>query len=131
MSLDDLLGLLFLLFFVLIPALQGLLRRPPTPQDLPLPEAPEAPPQAPVRPRPKAQRPPKPPPAKEPPKREPRLEAPPQAAFSGLESRLMSSGLEEEAAKPKRKKPKLVRTEGNEILKGVIWHEILKKPRGW
>ncbi|KIX84512.1 hypothetical protein [Thermus filiformis] len=92
MSLDDLLGLLFLLFFVLIP--------------------------------------PKPPPAKEPPKREARLEAPPQAAFSGLESRLMSSGPQEET-KPKGKKPKLVRTEGNEILKGVIWHEILKKPRGW
>ncbi|RTI15281.1 hypothetical protein CSW24_04295, partial [Thermus scotoductus] len=43
MSLDDLLGLLFLLFFIVIPALQGLSRRgqpppipPGFPEDLPL-----------------------------------------------------------------------------------------------
>ena len=36
MSLDDLLGLLFVLFFIVLPALQGLFRRSPPP-DLPFP----------------------------------------------------------------------------------------------
>ena len=54
MSLDDLLGLLFVLFFIVLPALQGLFRRNPPP-DLPFPvegelEAPPPPPPLPRRP---------------------------------------------------------------------------------
>lgn len=117
MSLDDFLGLLFLLLFVILPALQGLRRGPRPPLDLPdlsreegIPP-PKAEPKAPARPRPKPQE---------------KAKAPQEG-----QGRFSQPSPLEEAAKPQRRKPKPVRTEGNEILKGVIWSEILKKPRGW
>lgn len=124
MSLGDLLGLLFLLLFVILPALQGLRRGSRPPLDLPDPSRrgrveeislPKAKPKASPQPRPKPQE---------------KAKAPQEERFS-QPSHLGQQGHLEEAAKPQRRKPKLVRTEGNEVLKGVIWNEILKKPRGW
>ncbi|WP_022798802.1 hypothetical protein [Thermus islandicus] len=126
MSLDDLLGLLFLLFFVILPALQGLSRRgrPPTlPEDLPLPE-PFPKPKS--RPRPK----PKPLPSPEPKRAEApsRPTLPPPSERRVLEARPQEPQ-EEPPPKPARKK--LLRTDRESILKGVIWHEILKRPKGF
>ncbi|MFN3180168.1 MAG: hypothetical protein ACK41R_08510 [Thermus sp.] len=134
MSLDDLLGLLFLLFFIVIPALQGLSRRgqpPPTPpgfpEELPVPE-PLPRPKPKARPKPKV-----PPPSSLPPPRKPEaesLERPSSLERQPLEVRFReASPPEEEGKKPPRKK--LLTTDGESILKGVIWHEILKKPKGW
>ncbi|MFD3004872.1 MULTISPECIES: hypothetical protein [Thermus] len=132
MSLDDLLGLLFLLFFIVIPALQGLSRRgqpPPTPpgfpEDLPLPEP---------LPRPKPKARPKPKPRPTPPPSQPTeaasLERYPSPERTPLEVsfRATPSPEEEPQRAPKRK---LLATDGESILKGVIWHEILKRPKGW
>ncbi|WP_038056485.1 hypothetical protein [Thermus amyloliquefaciens] len=131
MSLDDLLGLLFLLFFIVIPALQGLSRRgqplppPGFPEDLPGPEAQP-------RPRPKAR--PKPKPRPTPPPSKPAeaasLERYPSPERTPLEVSFRATPSPEEAPK-KAPKRKLVATDGESILKGVIWHEILKKPKGW
>ncbi|AFV76439.1 hypothetical protein ACLWNE_07250 [Thermus oshimai] len=128
MSLDDLLGLLFLLFFIVLPALQGLSRKAPPPGfplDLPEPEPlPPAP-----KPRPKKR--PKPP---EPPKRP--LEATPEPLRS-LEAaprealKVTFREAQEEVETPRKKRPRLLSMEKNEILKGMVWHEILKPPKGW
>lgn len=142
MSLDDLLGLLFLLFFIVIPALQGLLRRgqppipPGFPEDLPLPE-----PEPPPRPKPKAKPKPKPRPSlpPTPPPAPPRgregesLERGPSLERTPLEVRFREESREarDEERAQKRPRKRLVGTDGESILKGVIWHEILKKPRGW
>ncbi len=133
MSLDDLLGLLFLLFFIVIPALQGLSRRgqpPPTPpgfpEDLPQPEPlPRSKPKA--RPKPKPR--PTPPPASLPTEAA-SLERYPSPERTPLEVSFRETHSPEE---PRKKAPKkrLVATDGESILKGVIWHEILKKPKGW
>jgi hypothetical protein len=37
----------------------------------------------------------------------------------------------EETPTPKRRAKRLVSTDPESLLKGVIWHEILKKPKGW
>lgn len=135
MSLDDLLGLLFLLFFIVIPALQGLSRRgqPPTPpvfpEELPLPE-PEPRPKARPKPRPR----PTPPPPAPAPLREGKgegasLERSPSPERTPLEVRFREAAPEEALQKAPRKK--LIATDRENLLKGVIWHEILKKPRGW
>ncbi|GAA6754733.1 hypothetical protein QT17_02870 [Thermus sp. 2.9] len=129
MSLDDLLGLLFLLFFVVIPALQGLRRAPATPpsfpEDLPLPEPlprPKARPKP--KPKPKPALPPSPPPSRE----GQSLERAPSPERERLEARFREEV--GEAAKAKPAKKRLLTTDRESLLKGVIWHEILKKPKG-
>jgi len=37
----------------------------------------------------------------------------------------------EETPAPKRRAKRLVSTDPESLLKGVVWHEILKKPKGW
>jgi len=127
MSLSDLLGLLFLLFFVILPALQGLSRRP-TPPVFPEEPFPEPPP----KPKPKAKPRPKPPPPPPPEPRRPEGES--LERLSSLERTPLEVRFREEALEeiPKAKKrPRLVTTDPTGLLKGVIWHEILKKPKGW
>ncbi|GGM94839.1 hypothetical protein GCM10007092_05260 [Thermus composti] len=128
MSLDDLLGLLFLLFFIVLPALQGLRRPPATPpgfpEDLPMPE-PAPKPRAKPRPKPKPQ--PVLPPTS-PPKEGESLERPVAPERKPLEVRFREEK-EEGAPKPKRKR--LLTTDRESLLKGVIWHEILKRPKGF
>jgi hypothetical protein len=126
MSLGDLLGLLFLLFFVILPALQGLRRAPPTPPVFPEEPFPEPRP----APKPKAKPRPKPPPALEPkgPEGE-SLERLPPPEKTPLEVRFREEV--EETPTPKRRAKRLVSTDPESLLKGVIWHEILKKPKGW
>lgn len=133
MSLDDLLGLLFLLFFIVIPALQGLSRRgqpppipPGFPEDLPGPE-PLPRPKPKARPKPKPR--PAPPPASAP-SEAASLERYPSPERTPLEVSFRETPSPEEAPKRAPQK-KLVTTDGESILKGVIWHEILKKPKGW
>jgi len=128
MSLSDLLGLLFLLFFVILPALQGLRRAPPTPPVFPEEPFPE--PRPAPKPKPKAKPRPKPPPALEP--RRPEGESlerllPPER--TPLEVRFREEV--EETPTPKKRAKGLVSTDPESLLKGVIWHEILKKPKGW
>jgi hypothetical protein len=128
MSLSDLLGLLFLLFFVILPALQGLRRAPPTPPVFPEEPFPE--PRPAPKPKPKAKPRPKPPPALEP--RRPEGESlerllPPER--TPLEVRFRQEV--EETPTPKKRAKRLVSTDPESLLKGVIWHEILKKPKGW
>jgi hypothetical protein len=128
MSLSDLLGLLFLLFFVILPALQGLRRAPPTPPVFPEEPFPE--PRPAPKPKPKAKPRPKPPPALEP--RQPEgesLERLPPPERTPLDVRFREEV--EETPTPKRRAKGLVSTDPESLLKGVIWHEILKKPRGW
>jgi hypothetical protein len=43
--------------------------------------------------------------------------------------RFREAAPEETAQKKPRKR--LITTDRESLLKGVIWHEILKKPRGW
>ncbi|WP_448567673.1 hypothetical protein [Thermus sp.] len=128
MSLSDLLGLLFLLFFVILPALQGLSRpKPPVFPEEPLPEPPPRP-----KPKPKAKPRPKPPPPPPPEPRRPEgesLERLPSLEKTPLEVRFREE-IPEEIPKAK-KRSRLVTTDPTSLLKGVIWHEILKKPRGW
>jgi outer membrane biosynthesis protein TonB len=130
MSLSDLLGLLFLLFFVILPALQGLRRAPPTPPVFPEEPFPE--PQPAPKPKPKAKPRPKPPPA---PALEPKgpegesLEHLPTPERTPLEVRFREEV--EETPTPKRRAKRLVSTDPESLLKGVIWHEILKRRRGF
>jgi hypothetical protein len=128
MSLSDLLGLLFLLFFVILPALQGLRRAPPTPPVFPEEPFPE--PRPAPKPKPKAKPRPNPPPALEPkgPEGE-SLERLPTPERTPLEVRFRQEV--EETPTPKRRAKGLVSTDPESLLKGVIWHEILKKPKGW
>jgi outer membrane biosynthesis protein TonB len=128
MSLSDLLGLLFLLFFVILPALQGLRRAPPTPPVFPEEPFPE--PRPAPKPKPKAKPRPKPSPALEPRRVEGEsLERllPPER--TPLEVRFREEV--EETPTPKKRAKGLVSTDPESLLKGVIWHEILKKPKGW
>jgi hypothetical protein len=128
MSLSDLLGLLFLLFFVILPALQGLRRAPPTPPVFPEEPFPE--PRPAPKPKPKAKPRPKPSPALEPRRPEGEsLERLPPPERTPLEVRFREEV--EETPTPKRRAKRLVSTDPESLLKGVIWHEILKKPKGW
>lgn len=134
MSLDDLLGLLFLLFFIVIPALQGLSRRgqpppipPGFPEDLPLPE-PLPRPKPKARPKPKVPPPPSLPAPKKPEAES--LERPSSPERQPLEVRFREASSPEEERR-KRPRKRLLTTDGESILKGAIWHEILKKPKGW
>ncbi|RTH07473.1 hypothetical protein CSW47_01615 [Thermus scotoductus] len=47
-----------------------------------------------------------------------------------LEVRFREASSPEEERR-KRPRKRLLTTDGESILKGVIWHEILKKPKGW
>ncbi len=128
MSLSDLLGLLFLLFFVILPALQGLRRAPPPPPVFPEEPFPE--PRPAPKPKPKAKPRPKPPPALEARRAEGEsLERllPPER--TPLDVRFRKEV--EETPTPKKRAKGLVSTDPESLLKGVIWHEILKKPKGW
>jgi hypothetical protein len=129
MSLSDLLGLLFLLFFVILPALQGLRRAPPTPPGFPedLPPL-EPPPKPRARPKPRPKTLPTPPPEPRRPEGE-SLERFPSLEKTPLEVRFREEV--EETPTPKRRAKGLVSTDPESLLKGVIWHEILKKPKGW
>jgi hypothetical protein len=129
MSLSDLLGLLFLLFFVILPALQGLRRAPPTPPGFPedLPPL-EPPPKSRARPKPRPKTLPTPPPEPWRPEGE-SLERFPSLEKTPLEVRFREEV--EETPTPKRRAKRLVSTDPESLLKGVIWHEILKKPKGW
>ncbi len=136
MNLDTLLGLLFLLFFVILPALQSLTRRPGAPP-LDLPPFPEEglPPEPKPRPRPKRPK-PTPPPLgegysletlpKEAPKPEPRGE---ERALKGIATSLDLAQEETGVKKPSRSK--LLQIDRKGILSGMVWHEILKPPKGW
>ena len=119
MSLDDLLGLLFLLVFVVGPVLKGLLKgsqeAPLLEVELPEPpseeEAPPPPPAEPRRPRVRPVAIPPSEPAPAPPEPEP--EPPPPTE-----------------PKPAGARPKLgLRFHRGAILEGVVWHEILSEPR--
>ncbi len=115
MSLDDLLGLLFLLVFVVGPVLKGLLKgsqeAPLLEVELPEPpseeEAPPPPPAEPRRPRVRPVAIPPSEPAPAPPEPEPKAPAP-------------------RARRPRRLK---LRFDRGGILEGVVWHEILSEPR--
>ncbi len=129
MSLSDLLGLLFLVFFVILPAIQGLRRAPPTPPGFPedLPPV-EPPPKPRARPKPRPKTLPTPPPEPRRPEGE-SLERFPSLEKTPLEVRFREEV--EETPTPKRRAKRIVSTDPESLLKGVIWHEILKKPKGW
>ncbi|BAW00704.1 hypothetical protein TTMY_0290 [Thermus thermophilus] len=116
MSLDDLLGLLFVFFFIVLPALQGLFRRNPPP-DLPFPVEGEA--EAP---------PPPPPPPRWPESSLEVLQAtPPRPPEVGLREAEPGAPFEEA---PERPKGRRLGTRAKDVVQGMIWHEILKKPKG-
>ncbi len=150
MGLDDLLGLLFLFFFIVLPALQGLLRRgqqvPPDfePDEILLPgeerrpasstPAPSSPPaQPPVKqpaPSPKAQTSPPPP---RPPRRLEQVERERQGRPSPS-PRPPSEPPHKSSSKPLPKSKKTTdqwafSTSTRAILNGVVWHQILAEPR--
>lgn len=113
MKFDDLIGLLFVLFFIVVPVLKGLFQREAAPEaplfeeDLPEPEpAPQPEPKRPERvpTRPVVVAPKK------------KAEEPPAA--------------EEPLARPQSrpKKPRL-RFDRDAIVEGIVWHEILSEPR--
>ncbi|HFB39462.1 MAG TPA: hypothetical protein ENJ76_03515 [Oceanithermus sp.] len=116
MSLDDLLGLLFLLVFVVGPVLKGLLKGS---QEAPLlevelPEPPseaEAPPPPPAEPRRPRVRPVAVAPAE--------VEAAPEPEPAPAEA----------APKARRTGGLKLRFDRGGILEGVVWHEILSEPR--
>jgi|UniRef100_A0A7C3I362 hypothetical protein len=159
MGLDDLLGLLFLFFFIVLPALQGFLRRgqqmPPDfePDEILLPgeerRPPAQPPQSgtPVRPAPPPSQPASPPPARplvSQPSQPPIAKSPPPRRPKSLEEiereRLARSG-----ARPAKELPQVepgkAKTEAktgtqwafststHAILNGVVWHQVLAEPR--
>ncbi|MGC8876143.1 MAG: hypothetical protein ACP5P8_03655, partial [Thermus sp.] len=57
------------------------------------------------------------------------LERLPSSERTPLEVRFREEALEEPPRAKGRKG--LLSTDRQSLLKGVIWHEILKKPRGW
>ncbi len=137
MSLDDLLGLLFLLVFVVGPILKGLLKGS---QEAPLleaelPEPPsevEAPPPADSRrPRVRPVAIPSSEPAPAPPEPEPKVERPrvrPVQLAPPPEPEPEPPPPPE--PKPAGARPKLgLRFHRGAILEGVVWHEILSEPR--
>lgn len=153
MGLDDLLGLLFLFFFIILPALQGFLRRgqqiPPDfePDEIPLPGE-NRPPPAPSRPSPSPTpqttppQPSAPPPAARPaphsPPGVPKPQAPrpkpvPTRAKGEEARREPQTRRETEPQAPPPPTPKLPRwqlsTQRDAILNGVVWHQILAEPR--
>jgi len=110
LSLDDLLGLIFVLFFIVAPVLKGLFVREEIPEvvledDLlepepePEPKRPERVPTRPVMVAPKKK-------AEEP----PAVEEPP-------------------AQSPPRSKKLKLRFNRDAIVEGIVWHEILSEPR--
>ncbi|TBH21848.1 hypothetical protein [Thermus thermamylovorans] len=141
MSLENLLALLFLLFFIVIPTLQSLTRRgqplppPDLPPDLPEPEPPPRPrPQARPRPRPAAPPPPPPPPAPTWASREGEsLEGPGVPERTRLEVRFREELREEPQEPSPERKPRraFLGKDWESILRGVVWHEVLKRPKGF
>lgn len=160
MQLDDLIGLLFFVFFVILPALSGLLRRGQQPPDLDEPEIPQPRPQPPQTSQPQrtpqpaqpptraAQRPqPAQPRPVQPPRPELRpqsdatrkLQTPPSAP-AGEHARqqqieqtrpLTRSGQTPVPATPVKKAiPQPLSADKDAILKGMIWRQILEEPRG-
>ena len=130
MQLDDILGLFFLLFFVVIPVLRGLFAKGEVVVELEPPPEPEAIPE----PKPEAE--PKPIPEPEP-KPKPYLEPEPRPMVA--EPRWREEPKEKAPpppppkAKPEAKKaPRergLLDFERGAILEGIIWHEVLSEPR--
>ncbi len=159
MGLDDLLGLLFLFFFIILPALQGLLRRGPQvpkdfePDEIPLPgEGRAAQPPAPAQ----ASSPTPPPsvaPSSPPPPSRPLVSSPPATPRPKTPAGPRPKALEEiererlarsrprpvkEPAQPTPTKPTATAAKPEEwafsvtphaILNGVVWHQILAEPR--
>lgn len=154
MSLDDLLGLLFLLIFVVGPVLKGLLQGS---EETPLLEPEEAPTPPPKTEEARAEAAkPEPPPAPEPgeaavpdpaaggreavkPELAPAPKPLPEAEGLRLEPMAKAEAVrapqpaaarapEAPPPKPKRKRFGLSFTRGG-ILEGVVWHEILSEPR--
>jgi len=109
LKLDDLLGLIFFLLFILAPVVKGLLKR-------------EAPLETELLP------PPPPPPPEEKPRAKPKAPRPRPVAIA-----TPSRETPKEAAEPKirrRKKRRGLRVKPDGILEGIVWHEILSEPRG-
>jgi len=111
LKLDDLLGLLFVLFFIVGPVLKGLFQKERVPEILeeafPEPPEEEVPPREKRKPEPVPVRPVAVAPA-------PSEPAPPAA----------------EEPPPARRPKKLgLRLTRNAIVKGIVWHEILSEPR--
>lgn len=156
MQLDDLIGLLFFVFFVILPALSGLFRRGQQPPDLDEPEIPRPRPQPPQtsqpqrtpqpvqRPAPPAQRPqPAQPRPVQPPRPEPqplsdaaqKLQAP-TGEHARQQQAERASGRARSAQPPvpatpvKKATPQPLSTDKDAILKGMIWRQILEEPRG-
>lgn len=131
MQLDDLIGLLFFVFFVILPALSGLLRRGQGPPDLDEPELPR--PQPPQRPQPTAQPAPQPQPrpAQPTPRPQPRPVQTPRAGGEVARAKEYARPAQPPApAAPQKATPQLLLTDKDAILKGVIWRQILEEPRG-
>ncbi|ADD28574.1 hypothetical protein [Meiothermus ruber] len=156
MGLDDLLGLLFLFFFIVLPALQGLLRRgqqvppdfepdeillpgeerrpassaPPTRSSTPTPSSP--PPSPPARP--VVSQPAPSPKPKTPPRRPRSLEEVERERQSRPSPRPSSEPPQKASSKPQPKSKKTTdqwafSTSTRAILNGVVWHQILAEPR--
>ena len=111
MKLDDLLGLLFFLLFILAPVVKGLLKR-------------EAPLETELLP------PPPPPPPEEEPEKKAKPPRPRPVVVAAP-----SPGAEPEAQPPparkrRKKKRRTLRVRPGGILEGIVWHEILSEPRG-
>lgn len=159
MGLDDLLGLLFLFFFIVLPALQGLLRRgqqmPPDfePDEIPLPgearrpptQPQSAPPPQPATPA-RSTAPTTPPPPAQPPAKAPapRAKTPPPRRPRSLEEiereRLARSASRSSTEPPPAGSAKakveaktttqwVLSTSTHAILNGVVWHQVLAEPR--
>lgn len=150
MGLDDLLGLLFLFFFVVLPALQGLLRRgrqmPPDfePEEILLPGEERRPPAQPPQssaPPPPSPAPASPPPASQPPKpktlrpRRPKSleeierERLARSSRAPLAKEPLQAGLEQTKAGARTSTQRAFPTSTRAILNGVVWHQILAEPR--
>ncbi|AEB11871.1 hypothetical protein [Marinithermus hydrothermalis] len=121
MSLDDLIGLLFLLIFVVAPALTGLLRgggqrpAPPVGELFPVEAEPEPVPKpSPIPPKPKEVRQAPPPPIPKPPEPAP---TPP------MQPRVPPPQPRAEARVP-------FGVTRDHLLNGIVWHEILGEPVG-
>jgi len=102
LKLDDLLGLLFFLFFILAPVVKGLMKR-------------EAPLETELLP------PPPPPPPEEKPDEKAK---PPQPRP------VVVAASPPEPAPVLKKKRRALRVKPDGILEGIVWHEILSEPRG-
>ena len=124
MSFDDLLGLLFLLFFVVLPTLKGLFSRE---DEVVVVEEPEAPGAEPDLPEPSAKEPPVVVKEAEPLREEPRVVVREAQTPPPPSAEEPTKGVEA-PPKPRGQKP-LLDFDRGAIVKGIIWHEVLSEPR--